>query len=110
TWIPSNSKLLIISIYAPQSRSDKRLLWGYISSLISRWQGDSLVLGDFNEVRSEIERRGSVFNVYGAADFNDFISNAGLIDIQLEGYSFTSSHPSACKMSKLDRFLATEGF
>ncbi|GKD18650.1 hypothetical protein Tco_1207808 [Tanacetum coccineum] len=50
TWIPSNSKLLIISIYAPQSRSDKRLLWGYISSLISRWQGDSLVLGDFNEV------------------------------------------------------------
>ncbi|GJR52037.1 RNA-directed DNA polymerase, eukaryota [Tanacetum coccineum] len=110
TWIPSNSKLLIISIYAPQSRSDKRLLWGYISSLISRWQGDSLVLGDFNEVRSEIERRGSVFNVYGAADFNDFISNAGLIDIQLEGYSFTWSHPSACKISKLDRFLVTEGF
>ncbi|GKC79679.1 RNA-directed DNA polymerase, eukaryota [Tanacetum coccineum] len=52
TWIPSNSKLLIISIYAPQSHSDKRLLWGYISSLISRWQGDSLVLGDFNEVRN----------------------------------------------------------
>nr|GFA02051.1 hypothetical protein [Tanacetum cinerariifolium] len=28
----------------------------------------------------------------------------------LEGYSFTWSHPSACKMSKLDRFLVTEGF
>nr|GEY47758.1 RNA-directed DNA polymerase, eukaryota [Tanacetum cinerariifolium] len=110
TWIPSNSKLLIISIYAPQSRADKRIMWGYISLLISRWQGDSLVFGDFNEVRSETERRGSVFNVYRAADFNDFISNAGLIDIQLEGYSFTWSHPSACKMSKLDRFLATEGF
>ncbi|GJS62972.1 RNA-directed DNA polymerase, eukaryota [Tanacetum coccineum] len=110
TWLPSNSKLLIISIYAPQSRSDKRILWGYISSLISRWQGDSLILGDFNEVRSETERRGSVFNVYGAADFNDFIAKAGLIDIQLEGYSFTWSHPSACKMSKLDRFLVTEGF
>ncbi|GJX19504.1 RNA-directed DNA polymerase, eukaryota [Tanacetum coccineum] len=40
--------------------------------------------GLLNEVRSETERRGSVFNVYGAADFNDFISNAGLIDIQLE--------------------------
>ncbi|GKA44918.1 RNA-directed DNA polymerase, eukaryota, partial [Tanacetum coccineum] len=110
TWLPSNSKLLIISIYAPQSRSDKRILWGYISSLISRWQGDSLILGDFNEVRSETERRGSVFNVYGAADFNDFIAKAGLINIQLEGYSFPWSHPSACKMSKLDRFLVTEGF
>nr|GEU52511.1 RNA-directed DNA polymerase, eukaryota [Tanacetum cinerariifolium] len=61
-------------------------------------------------VRSATERRGSAFNSYEATDFNDFISNSGLIEIQLEGYSFTWSHPSARKMSKLDRFLATEGF
>ncbi|GJZ85778.1 RNA-directed DNA polymerase, eukaryota [Tanacetum coccineum] len=110
TWIPSNSNLLIISVYAPQPRVEKRLLWNYISSLITHWQGDALVLGDFNEVRNTEERRGSVFNLYGAADFNEFISSSGLIDIMLEGYSFTWSHPSACKMSKLDRFLVTEGF
>nr|GEZ16735.1 RNA-directed DNA polymerase, eukaryota [Tanacetum cinerariifolium] len=110
TWIPTNSKLLIISIYAPQSRIYKHLLWGYISLLVTRWQGDSLVLGDFNEVMSEAERRRSIFNIYGAADFNEFISNSGLIDIQLEGYSFTWSHLSACIMSKLDRFLMTQGF
>nr|GFB37568.1 RNA-directed DNA polymerase, eukaryota [Tanacetum cinerariifolium] len=67
-------------------------------------------MGDFNEVRSADERMGSVFNMQGAAEFNDFISNSGLIGIQLEGYSFTWSHTSVSKMSKLDRFLATEGF
>nr|GEX22354.1 RNA-directed DNA polymerase, eukaryota [Tanacetum cinerariifolium] len=72
--------------------------------------GDSLVMGDFNEVRSADEHMGSVFNMQGAVDFNNFISNSGLIDIQLEEYSFTWSHLSASKMSKLDRFLATEGF
>ncbi|GKA72764.1 RNA-directed DNA polymerase, eukaryota [Tanacetum coccineum] len=32
---------------------------------------------DFNEVRFERERLGSVFNVHGANEFNSFISNAG---------------------------------
>nr|GFA85394.1 putative RNA-directed DNA polymerase, eukaryota [Tanacetum cinerariifolium] len=52
---------------------------------------------------------GSVFNVHGANAFNSFISNSGLNDIQLEGYSFTWAHPSATKMSKLDRFLMSNG-
>nr|GFA27440.1 RNA-directed DNA polymerase, eukaryota [Tanacetum cinerariifolium] len=77
--------LLMISIYAPQPRTEKRSLWNYIMSLITRWQGDSIVMEDFNEVRSADEH------------------------IQLEGYSFSWSHPSASKMSKLDRFLVTEG-
>nr|GFA31590.1 RNA-directed DNA polymerase, eukaryota [Tanacetum cinerariifolium] len=55
------------------------------------------------------ERWGSVFNVHGANAFNSFISNSGLNDIQLEGYSFTWAHPLATKMSKLDRFLMSSG-
>ncbi|GJR93502.1 RNA-directed DNA polymerase, eukaryota [Tanacetum coccineum] len=51
TWIPTNTKLLMISVYAPQPRLEKRLLWNYITSLVTHWQGDSLVMGDFNEVR-----------------------------------------------------------
>ncbi|GJS90243.1 RNA-directed DNA polymerase, eukaryota [Tanacetum coccineum] len=66
--------------------------------LLSRWNGDVLVTGDFNEVRFEKERLGSVFNVHGANEFNSFISNARLVEIQLEGYSLTWSHPSAAKM------------
>ncbi|GJU03615.1 RNA-directed DNA polymerase, eukaryota [Tanacetum coccineum] len=102
TWIPTKSKILLISIYAPQSEAAKRMLWSFISEIINRWDGECVVMGDFNEVRVEDERMGSVFNVRGARDFNNFITSAGLVDVQLEGYAFTWSHPSAAKMSKLE--------
>ena len=78
TWIPKKTRLLIFSVYAPQSVTDKRTLWSYITDLISRWNGESLVMGDFNEVRFERDRLVSVFNVQGANEFNSFILNAGL--------------------------------
>ncbi|GKC42073.1 RNA-directed DNA polymerase, eukaryota [Tanacetum coccineum] len=99
-------KLLVISVYAPQSLSSKKMLWSYISSLIVRWNGECLVMGDFNEVRYKEERWGSTFNAHGANVFNTFISSSGLVDVQLEGYTFTLAHPSASKMSKLDRFFS----
>nr|GEV89176.1 hypothetical protein [Tanacetum cinerariifolium] len=65
--------------------------------------GESVTLGDFNEVRSEHERFGTSFNALTANEFNHFISMAGFVDLPLEGYSYTWSHKSASKMSKLDR-------
>ncbi|GJY93663.1 RNA-directed DNA polymerase, eukaryota, nucleotide-binding alpha-beta plait domain protein [Tanacetum coccineum] len=44
----------------PQSITSKRSLWSYISSLISRWDGHCMVMGDFNEVRCMEDRLGSV--------------------------------------------------
>ncbi|GKB88883.1 RNA-directed DNA polymerase, eukaryota [Tanacetum coccineum] len=102
-------KLLMISIYAPQSSASKRILWNYILNLIGCWDGHYMVMGDFNEVRCVEDRFGSEFNAQSANEFNCFISNSGLIEIQLEGYSFTWSLQSAKKMSKLDRFLVSDG-
>nr|GEZ30546.1 RNA-directed DNA polymerase, eukaryota [Tanacetum cinerariifolium] len=68
-----------------------------------------LLWGNYNFDHVFSEAVGSVFNVQGANEFNNFISNSGLVEVQLEGYSFTWSHTSATKMSKLDRFLVTEG-
>nr|GFA74320.1 hypothetical protein [Tanacetum cinerariifolium] len=65
--------------------------------------------GDFNEVRSKHERFGTIFNDSGAKSFNHIISTPGLIDLPREGYSYTWAIKSASKMSKLDRFLASEG-
>nr|GFA84031.1 RNA-directed DNA polymerase, eukaryota [Tanacetum cinerariifolium] len=62
TWLPSNSKILFVIIYAPQQVSYKRILWEYISSLIGRWNRDAILMGDFNEVRSREEIRGLSFN------------------------------------------------
>ncbi|GJW83390.1 RNA-directed DNA polymerase, eukaryota, partial [Tanacetum coccineum] len=87
TWIPTNAKVLIVVIYTPQSHLLKRSLWDYISG----------------------ERFGSTFNQANARVFNHFISSSGLMEVKMEGYAFTWSHPSATKMSKLDRFLVSEG-
>nr|GEV64152.1 RNA-directed DNA polymerase, eukaryota [Tanacetum cinerariifolium] len=109
TWLPSNSKVLFVAIYAPQQISRKRLLWDYVSTLIDRWNGEVVVLRDFNEVWNIDERHGSCFNPTSARVFDQFILALGLVDVKMEGYTFTWSHPSGSKMSKLDRFLVSEG-
>ncbi|GJY54405.1 RNA-directed DNA polymerase, eukaryota, reverse transcriptase zinc-binding domain protein [Tanacetum coccineum] len=67
-----------------------------------------IVMGDFNEVHHKDERYGSIFNARGADAFNSFISAGGLVEVPSGGYSFTWSHNSASKMSKLDHFLSIE--
>ncbi|GJU95979.1 RNA-directed DNA polymerase, eukaryota [Tanacetum coccineum] len=91
SWVSNQAKLLVVSIYAPQSITSKRSLWSYISSLISRWDGHCMVMGDFNEVRCMEDRLGSVYNAQGANEFNSFISNSGLVEIQLEGLDMLES-------------------
>nr|GEZ65843.1 RNA-directed DNA polymerase, eukaryota [Tanacetum cinerariifolium] len=108
TWLPINSKILFMVIYAPHQACCKRALWEYVSNLIGRWNGETIILGDFNEVRSIDERRGSCFNPSSARVFDHFISSSGFVDVKLEGYAFTWSHPSGSKISKLDRFLVSE--
>ncbi|GJS77431.1 RNA-directed DNA polymerase, eukaryota [Tanacetum coccineum] len=101
--------LLVRLLVSLEDLSDRKALWDFIRHLVDSWSGESIILGDFNEVRSENERFGSIFYENGANAFNHFITRAGLIDLPLEGYSFTWTHPSASKMSKLDRFLVSEG-
>nr|GEV78470.1 RNA-directed DNA polymerase, eukaryota [Tanacetum cinerariifolium] len=109
SWVSKKAKLLMIAIYAPQSSVSKRMLWNYISSLIGSWDSQYMVMGDFNEVRCVEDRFGLDFNVLSANEFNSLISNSGLVEIQLEGYSFTWSLQSAKKISKLDRFFVSDG-
>nr|GEX79029.1 nucleotide-binding alpha-beta plait domain-containing protein [Tanacetum cinerariifolium] len=101
-------KLLIISVYAPQDLRDKMTLWDYLLSAICNWEGEVLMLGDFNEVRDCSERFGSVFNKKGEDIFNTFIANAGIMEVPLGGCSFTWCHRSGTKMSKLDRFFISD--
>nr|GEX98872.1 RNA-directed DNA polymerase, eukaryota [Tanacetum cinerariifolium] len=79
-----------------------------IVSTCERWNGEVLLMGDFNEVRLEEERYGSIFNFRGAAAFNSFIVDSGLVEVPSGGFSFTWSHRSATKISILDRFLVFE--
>ncbi|GJZ00088.1 RNA-directed DNA polymerase, eukaryota [Tanacetum coccineum] len=107
-WIPNGKALLIISIYAPQELSEKKSLWEFLIMVIGNWNGEVIIMGDFNEVRNQAERYGSIFKIQGAVAFNSFISGAGLEEISLRGCSFTLCHKSATNMSKLDRFLISK--
>nr|GEZ51894.1 RNA-directed DNA polymerase, eukaryota [Tanacetum cinerariifolium] len=48
-WIAHAKKYLVISVYAPQEASEKRMLWSYLNHMIDRWDSESILMGDFNE-------------------------------------------------------------
>nr|GEZ61409.1 RNA-directed DNA polymerase, eukaryota [Tanacetum cinerariifolium] len=89
-------------------RSQKYLVKDYLLFVIGNWDGEVVIMGDFNKVRDISERFGSIFNKHGAEAFNSFILNAGLVEVPLGGCSFTWCHKSAKKMSKLNRFLISD--
>ncbi|GJR39071.1 RNA-directed DNA polymerase, eukaryota [Tanacetum coccineum] len=62
TWIPNNVKVLMVVVYAPQQPLNRRLLWEYLSILLTRWNGEAIIMGDFNDVRNR-ERREQWFLV-----------------------------------------------
>nr|GEX03046.1 RNA-directed DNA polymerase, eukaryota [Tanacetum cinerariifolium] len=69
----------------PSSQRNIDLISCFVVTMLKR-EGETVIMGDFNEVRSEHERFGSIFNYQGASVFNNFISLVGLIDLPLEGY------------------------
>nr|GEX40764.1 RNA-directed DNA polymerase, eukaryota [Tanacetum cinerariifolium] len=81
-WVPNGKNLLIISVYAPQELSEKKMLWDYLALVIASWKGEVVMIGNFNEVRKKEERFGSNFNVQGADAFNSFIPKAGLEEVE----------------------------
>nr|GEY80832.1 RNA-directed DNA polymerase, eukaryota [Tanacetum cinerariifolium] len=107
-WVSNGKLLLIVSVYAPQELTEKKMLWEYLMHVMASWKGDVIIMGDFNEVRYSNERFGSNFNVKRVNAFNSFTIQAGLEEIPLGGCSFTWCHKSGSKMSKLDRFLVSE--
>ncbi|GKA37484.1 cytochrome P450 [Tanacetum coccineum] len=111
TWRPLDSPcIIIIIIYAPQCLQKKKHLWFTINNLITHHNSLSIVFCDFNEVRNESERMGTIFCRRGASLFNKFISDCGLTDLPLGGMRFTRMNNQGSKLSKLDRFLVSHQF
>ncbi|GKC20676.1 RNA-directed DNA polymerase, eukaryota, partial [Tanacetum coccineum] len=74
------------NVYAPQDVNANFLLWYRLQILISRFNGESIIMGDFNVVRVLEERMGSEFNINMAESFNNFIMENDLVDVSLGGY------------------------
>uniref|UniRef100_A0A2N9IH31 Reverse transcriptase domain-containing protein n=1 Tax=Fagus sylvatica TaxID=28930 RepID=A0A2N9IH31_FAGSY len=97
---------IFTGVYGPNLDSERGLLWEELSGLLSWWDAPCCIGGDFNVVRFPREKSGMVSFNSAMHEFNDFKSECGLMDIQLEGGLFTwSNNRDVPAMSRIDRFL-----
>ncbi|GKA98386.1 cytochrome P450 [Tanacetum coccineum] len=107
-WRNVNIPCIFVVVYAPQEQRLKKELWLNLSRLILNNNTLTIVLGDFNEVRSQTERLGTVFDPRGASNFNEFISTTGLHHLPMGAKRFTRMNNLGNKLSKIDRILVSQ--
>ncbi|GKA12792.1 RNA-directed DNA polymerase, eukaryota [Tanacetum coccineum] len=49
-WVNSNIRCLMIVVYASQDLASKQVLWNTLSDMVLKFNGPTVVLGDFNEI------------------------------------------------------------
>jgi len=110
-FLKNNVDFGLANVYALCDNRGHQDLWNALGGVLQRhnlvaW----CVLGDFNVVRSNIERRSRAVNNnnYDFAPFNHFIHGNFLVDLPLCGRNFTWYHGDGLSMSRLDRFLLSE--
>ncbi|GKU98648.1 hypothetical protein SLEP1_g11622 [Rubroshorea leprosula] len=109
-WGPEGVVVFILNVYSPCQLSGKRVLWAELKNLILDRQGYWCIAGDFNAVRNEEEKKGSRGVTIEMREFNNFIQETELVDIPLVGRKFTWYQSNGNSMSRIDRFLLSEGW
>ena len=93
-------------VYGPNSVRDRRFLWEELFGLNSWWNVPWCVGDDFNVIRFPSERSGSTSFTAAMREFSNFISEQSLIDLPLQGGTFTwSNSREVASKVRLDRFL-----
>lgn len=101
-----------VNIYAPCSTLAKRGVWAELLVLKQNLgEGEWCIVGDFNAITCAAERKGRSGASYAVemANFNNFIVDMDLIDVQMTGKKFSYFCSDGVSMSRLDRFLISEG-
>ncbi|GKV32054.1 hypothetical protein SLEP1_g40687 [Rubroshorea leprosula] len=109
-WGPEGVVVFILNVYSPCQLSGKRVLWAELKILVLDRQGYWCIAGDFNAVRNEEEKKGSRGVTIEMREFNNFIQETELVDIPLVGRKFTWYQSNGNSMSRIDRFLLSEGW
>lgn len=106
----------VVNVYSQVNAAVRNKLWENIKMSFRGFE-ECLwhVMGDFNVVRSFVERSGVSSSVEDEGrvlreDFNHFIEELELIDLPLLGRKFTQYRPNGSGMSRLDRFLLSESW
>lgn len=112
-WLKENVQVILLSVYAPCERNNKLDCWEEISGALESHNGGLYcVMGDFNSICAEDERKGVQTNSRSAEidDFNNFILEAALIDLPMAGKKYTWWRSNGLSMSRIDRFLVSEAW
>ncbi|XP_035844824.1 uncharacterized protein LOC118491295 [Helianthus annuus] len=107
----SRERINVVNVYAPCDVIRRRTLWNELKELKdNNTSGLWIMIGDFNEVRSEEERMMSRFDSQSALIFNRFIGELGLVEYQMGGYKYTYMSEDGKNLSKIDRTLVCDAF
>ncbi|GJX32988.1 RNA-directed DNA polymerase, eukaryota, reverse transcriptase zinc-binding domain protein [Tanacetum coccineum] len=88
---------------------EKKMLMGLLDYSSQSWEWRCINGVILMKSVHKMKGSGPLFNAHGVDAFNLFISSAGLEEVPLDCCKFTWCHKSGSKMSKLDRFLISEG-
>jgi hypothetical protein len=105
--------LYVVNVYSPCNISGKIRLWEELLSFKQQSaEGEWCVRGDFNAVLLASERYGSsaVGRQRERLLFNRFVEDMEVIDVPVLGKKFSWFSGDGKSMSRIDRFLLSEGF
>ena len=92
----------------PNIDLNRAVLWEELSRVCTHWNKSWFLFGDFNIIRYPYERLGCESFSPAMFAFSDFIENNSLVDLPLEGASFTWFRDSELKsMSCIDKTLVS---
>lgn len=95
-------------VYDPNDNGQRPTLWEELSQVRARWPMAWCLVGDFNIIRYPSERLGCESFSLAMFAFSDFIKNNSLVDLPLEGTSFTWFRDSGLpSISRIDRALVS---
>lgn len=104
--VENDKSWLFSGVYGPCSDAARHRLWEELRLAKARWQLPWCVGGDLNVIRFPRERSGSHFFTRAMREFNEFINEAELVDLQLSGGDFTwFRNGDRNQWSRIDRFL-----
>lgn len=109
-WCGISVKMNFINVYAPDDIDERSQLWSDLLRMKRSGHGIWLVMGDYNEVREKGDIFSEIVCVSSMNAFNDFIMEVELSNFFMGGRRFTWMSPDGKSLSKIDRFLACNGF